>query len=75
VVVHLDEAAAIDLEPHVAGTEPIRVRHAPDGDHEPVALELLREALVVGVLDDDAVLARATFSIFTPSLMRGPASS
>jgi hypothetical protein len=41
-----------------AATQPVGVRHAAHGDDEPVAFELLREALVVGVIDRHGGLAR-----------------
>ncbi len=55
--VHLDEAALVEFEAHCFCCEPLRVRHASDGDDQPVAFELLRATALDRVLDRDALLA------------------
>jgi hypothetical protein len=72
VAVDLDEAARVTLSPTCR--RPGRRCSAPSHrHHEPVALELLRGALVVGVVDAMPDFFAATLPIFTPSLMSRPA--
>jgi hypothetical protein len=57
---------ASTLRPTLGGARARPCSARAPRDDEPVALELLRRALVVGVLDHDARFFAVTLSIFTP---------